>query len=273
MAEAISSPDNEKVRFLRSLRDPQGRQRARHFLIEGVRLLEEALDAGWRPDLILVDEAALTRTPRGTALRRRLVPLGYLPVSPRALRAAAETVTPQGVVAALPLPEPVGGKLPATTALVVDGVADPGNLGTILRAAEAAGARPVLLAPGTVDVFAPKVVRAGMGAHFRLPLLSGAWEQIDEQLAGREVWLAEAGAGTPYYLVDWRRQCALIVGGEANGPSAQARARAKGTVTIPMQGPTESLNAAVAAAVILFEALRQRLPDGVGAKGNRKGIT
>lgn len=259
MAEAISSPDNEKVKYLRSLRDPQGRQRARHFLVEGVRLLEEALDAGWRPDLILADEKALTRTPRGTALLGRLAQIGFWPASPRALRAAAETVTPQGVVAALPLPEPLAVDSDGQTALVVDGVADPGNLGTILRTAEAAGARPVLLAPGTTDAFAPKVVRAGMGAHFRLPLLTGDWDQIDAQLAGRTVWLAEAGEGRAYYEIDWRRPSALIVGGEANGPGREARDRADGKVTIPMQGPTESLNAAVAAAVILFEALKQRL--------------
>lgn len=256
MADAISSPDNEKVKYLRSLRDHQGRQRASHYLIEGVRLLEEALNAGVTPSLVLVDEETLAQTPRGRELRRRLARIGYLPATTRALRAAAETVTPQGVVAAVPLPS-----LPrneGTTVLVVDGVSDPGNLGTILRTAEAAGARPVLLAPGTGDAFAPKVVRAGMGAHFRLPLVSGSWEELEPYLEERSVWLAQAGAGTPYYQVDWRRPSALIIGSEAAGPSPEARRRATGTVTIPMEGPTESLNAAIAAAVVLFEALRQR---------------
>ncbi|MHB1133868.1 MAG: TrmH family RNA methyltransferase [Chloroflexota bacterium] len=258
MAEAIASPDNEKVKHLRSLRDQHGRRRARQFLVEGVRLLEEALQAGLRPELVLADEETLSRTERGQALLTRLGPRGYYPASERALRAAADTVTPQGVVAALPMQAQQASLPPIGTALLVDGVSDPGNLGTMLRTAEAAGARPILLAPGTADPFAPKVVRAGMGAHFRLPIISGDWDEILPFLAGRVVWLAEAGEGLPYYQVDWRGPSILIVGGEANGPSNEARQLATGTVTVPMQGPTESLNAAIAAAVVLFEALRQR---------------
>ncbi|MHB1005647.1 MAG: TrmH family RNA methyltransferase [Chloroflexota bacterium] len=260
MVAVITSPDNEKVRYLRSLHEHSARQRARHFLVEGVRLVEEALNAGLAPSLVLVDEDALDRTPRGRALHERLKHVGYLPASPRVLKTAAETVTPQGVVAAVPLPSPPpASEEAAGTLLVIDGVQDPGNLGTILRAAEATATQPVLLAPGTVDVFAPKVVRAGMGAHFRLPLVSGTWEDLEPYLRGRDVWLAEPRGGRPYYRVDWSRPSAIVVGSEATGPSAEAEARATGRLTIPMVGPTESLNAAVAASVIMFETLRQRL--------------
>ncbi len=259
MVGVITSPDNEKVRYLRSLHEHDARQRARHFLLEGVRLVEEALNSPLVPDLILADEEALARTVRGLALRERLRHLpGYCPASARALKAAAETVTPQGVVAAAPLPQPPAVVAAGTTALVLDGIQDPGNLGTILRTAEAAGARPVLLAPGTADPFAPKVVRAAMGAHFRLALVVGSWEALAPYLRGRDVWLAEAGGGIPYYEITWSRPSAVIIGSEAHGPSVQAARLATGRLTIPMVGPTESLNAAIAAAVILFEALRQR---------------
>lgn len=258
MVEAISSPENEKVKYLRSLRDHRGRQRARHYLIEGIRLVEEALLAGSYLSLVLVDEESLARTPRGQALVEQLARLGALPATARALQAASATLTPQGVVAAVQLPERPRPAAGGATTLVLDGVSDPGNLGTILRTSEAAGARPVLLAPGTADAFAPKVVRAGMGAHFRLPLVSGDWLELRPYLVHREVWLAEAGAGTAYYEVDWLTPSAVIIGSEANGFSAEARQLATRSVTIPMQGPSESLNAAIAAAVLLFEALRQR---------------
>jgi TrmH family RNA methyltransferase len=135
-------------------------------------------------------------------------------------------------------------------------VRDPGNLGTILRSAEAAGVGQVILAPGTVDLYNPKAVRGAMGAHFRLPVAGLDWPAIAGRLAGRAVWLADAAGETPYDQVDWAVPSALIVGGEAAGAGDQAAALATGRVSIPMAGGAESLNAAMAATVILFEAAR-----------------
>jgi TrmH family RNA methyltransferase len=142
--------------------------------------------------------------------------------------------------------------------LILDCLRDPGNLGTILRSAEAAGVGQVILAPGTVDPYNPKVVRGGMGAHLRLPVLSLPWPAIAKVVAGRAIWLADAAADLAYDAVDWTVPSALLVGGEASGPGEQARALATGEVGIPMAGGTESLNAAMAATVILFEAARQQ---------------
>ncbi|MBC7225129.1 MAG: RNA methyltransferase, partial [Anaerolineae bacterium] len=115
------------------------------------------------------------------------------------------------------------------------------------------------LPPGTVDPTNPKVVRAAMGAHFRLPLRPrAAWDAIAERLSGRPTWLAAPQGGTPYDQVDWKAPSALIIGGEAEGASPEAEALATGRVHIPMAQGVESLNAAVAAAVLLFEARRQR---------------
>lgn len=258
MDRTITSPTNEKVRFLRSLHDHAARQRARRFLIEGIRLVEDALEGGAELDTVLVDEGNLTRNERGRRLLERLDRLGYWRASPRALQATSGTVTPQGVVAAVRLPESTPPADPGTMALVVDGVKDPGNLGTILRTAEAAGVSTVWLSPGTVDAFGPKVVRAGMGVHFRLPLFSGDWATIERQLRGKQVWAADARAARPYYEADWRLPSALIIGGEAHGLSEDGIRVADGLVSIPMAGATESLNSAIAAAVILFEAVRQR---------------
>jgi TrmH family RNA methyltransferase len=143
---------------------------------------------------------------------------------------------------------------------VVDAVQDPGNLGTLLRSAEAVGVAQVLCARGTVDAYSPKVVRAAMGAHLRLAIEQDlSWDEIGAQLTSVDhIYAAEAGARMPYYAADWRQPSALIIGNEAHGLSEEARSHATKLISIPMRGRAESLNAGVAGSIILFEALRQR---------------
>jgi len=116
----------------------------------------------------------------------------------------------------------------------------------------------VVLAPRCVDPFNPKVLRSGMGAHFRIPMVRRSWAEIASDYAELPLYLADAGGVMPYYRVDWTQPSALIVGGEAQGASAEGRALAAKRVRIPMQRDSESLNAAVAGSVILFEAAHQR---------------
>jgi TrmH family RNA methyltransferase len=144
--------------------------------------------------------------------------------------------------------------------LVLDAIQDPGNMGALLRSAEAVGVAEVLGASGTVDVYSPKVVRAAMGAHMRLAITQDlSWDAIAERLAlVDQVYAADAAATMPYFAADWRQPSALIIGNEAHGLSDNARALARSPIGIPMHGRAESLNAAVAGSVILFEALRQR---------------
>jgi TrmH family RNA methyltransferase len=261
----ITSLDNDKVRHVRALQARRRlRQRERQAVFEGVRLIEEALRAGCAPALVFHTEAA-AQDARVAQLLARCRALGVpcTPVSEAVMAACSDTETPQGVLAvvglpALPWPERL------TLALIVDGVRDPGNLGTMLRTALAAGVEGVLLAPGTVDPSNGKTVRASMGAILRLPIRAGDWPEIAERVAGCDVWLAEAGGALRYSAVDWRRPAALIVGGEAAGASHEAQALATGRVAIPMRAEVESLNVAIATAVILFEALRQRMGEGAG---------
>jgi TrmH family RNA methyltransferase len=142
--------------------------------------------------------------------------------------------------------------------LVLDRVADPGNMGTILRTSAASGVGGVLAGPGCVDIYNPKVVRSSMGALLRLPVFSLSWQEIEQAVAGMAVWLAAADGRTSYTEVDWQQPSALIIGSEARGAGQQAYEIADGIITIPIAAETESLNAAVASAVILFEARRQR---------------
>ena len=251
----ITSTQNDRVKYVRSLSRRRTRRREGRFLVEGTRLVEEVARAGIEPALVLFTED-WAATPDGQRLLARLPAAaeGAWPVSEAVLAACADTETPQGVLAVVPFVENEPGP---GLVLVVDGVRDPGNAGTLLRSAEAAGAGQVLLAPGTVDLYNPKVVRGAMGAHFRLAVAALDWPHIAQRLEGRTVWLADAAGDVAYDAVDWTAPAALIVGGEAEGAGAQALAVATGRVSIPMAGGAESLNAAMAGTVILFEAARQ----------------
>lgn len=254
----ITSIANEKVKYVRSLYRRRIRYRERHFVIEGVRLVAEAFRAGIRPALVFYSPG-LSASPGGGDLLAE-IQKGRPPVfavSEGVMKALADTVSPQGVLAVVPFVELAPPTTPSLV-LVVDRLRDPGNLGTVLRSANAAGVEQVILAPQTVDHYNPKVVRGAMGAHFRLPIKALSWPEIAEALTGVQVLLADVRAQRAYYEVDWTRPSALIIGGEAYGASQEARELATATITIPMHGGAESLNAAVAASVILFEAARQR---------------
>lgn len=254
----ITSTANDKVKAARSLARKKDRVASRQFLAEGTRLVGEAIRAGFSPALGFYERAAFDRDPQ---LRQIVVKLEkqrreIYEVSATVMRALTETETPQGLAAVLPLPQlqlPVSPRL----TLVLDRVRDPGNLGTMLRTAWAAHCDSVWLAPETADPYNPKVVRAGMGAHFHIPILTGSWDEIARYLATTpRIYLAEADGAIDYARADWSAPLALIVGGEAEGASADARRLATTTLTIPMPGQAESLNAAVAAGILLFEAVR-----------------
>jgi RNA methyltransferase, TrmH family len=254
----ITSSQNTKIQQVRALLGRrQAREEAHAFVVEGVRLAEEALAAGCRAMLVLYSNEV---SERGRMVVQEFAQRGVeiAEVSPVILNSLSATENGQGLLAVL---EDVSLALPARPdfVLIADQVRDPGNLGTLLRTAAAAGVQAVLLAPGTTDAFAPKVLRSGMGAHFRLPLRSLDWTQIRQFCQpALKIYLAEAGEGTACWQLNMRVPLALVVGGEADGASDEARQSVDGLVTIPMPGKSESLNAAIAASILLFEIVRQR---------------
>ncbi len=247
----ITSTANARVRLAWALQtQPRTRRREGRVALEGLRLVRDALAGGHQPDYLLYTPGSAEIDALAAAIPTALA------VSDSVMRHISDTQQPQGIVGVFPTP---AAPLPArpARALVLDALRDPGNLGTILRAAAAAGVDAALLAPGCVDPFNPKVLRAGMGAHFRVPLAELPWAEIATYCAALTVYLADARASLRHDQADWTRPWALIVGGEAGGAGREAAKLARARIAIPMAGATESLNAAVAAAVVLFEARRQ----------------
>lgn len=255
----ITSPHNPKLKQIRALAGrPKERREAGAFLAEGVRLIEEARAANWPFAYVLFSAETSNR---GKKLVERLSAEGVEveEVQPDVFRSASETETSQGVIAVLKLPDfRILNSEPWTFVLIPDQIRDPGNLGTLIRTAAAAGVDAVLIPPETTDPWAPKVARAGMGAHFRVTVASYQWGEIPALLKEFNVFLADAEGQVSYWGADFKSKTALIVGGEAEGASEEARKLANVFVNIPMPGKIESLNAGVAGAVLMFEVVRQR---------------
>lgn len=258
----ITSSQNSKIKLVRALLGrAKERREANAFVVEGVRLVEEAISSNWGLRFVLYDE---TLSERGKlqveGLKSRGVDVEM--VSNSLMNSLSETETPQGLLAVLEFQQ-----LPITNSLhfvlIPDQIRNPGNLGTLLRSAGATGVQAVLLPPETTDAFAPKVVRSGMGAHFRLPIHPMTWNQIGQlsRSARLQMYIADMD-GVSYWETDLSQPLALIVGGEAEGASDEARHLTSQRISIPMLGQMESLNAGVAGSVLMFEVVRQRSVNG-----------
>ena len=252
----ITSSQNVKIKFVRALLGrSKERREANAFAVEGVRLVEEAAKSNWKFRFVLYDE---TLSERGRSQVEGLKSRGVDAemISDSLMKSLSETETPQGILAVL---EFSNLSIPHSTnfVLIPDQIRDPGNLGTLLRTAAATGVQAVLLPPETTDAFAPKVVRSGMGAHFRLPIHSMTWEEIKAKTNSLQIYLADMD-GQSCWETNLRKPLTLIVGGEAEGASKEARQLATQKISIPMSGNVESLNAGVAGSVLMFEVVRQR---------------
>jgi TrmH family RNA methyltransferase len=240
----------------RDLQRRKARERQELFVCEGVRAIEELLRSPLEIRGVLV-APKLATAPREAMLRSTIESRGIptLEVSEREFESAAATEAPQGILAVAEVPQVTldSIKLAATARiLVLDGVQDPGNVGTMLRTAAALGAAATLAAPGTVDLWNAKVVRSAMGALFHYPAVPVTWEALDSLLARHEMplWGADAG-GEPVESLESPASLALAVGNEGAGLSVEARRRCARLVSISLAPEIESLNVAVAAGILL----------------------
>ncbi|HVW79714.1 MAG TPA: RNA methyltransferase [Mycobacteriales bacterium] len=258
----MDSPRNPRIVAARALREPRGRRAAGAFLAEGVHAVQAALDAGFAlREVFVSDDAAERERDLVRALAHRQVVLHT--VTDRALRAVAETTTPQGVVAVVDAPSPAGIPPAVQLAVILDDCSDPGNAGTVIRTADAAGAQLAAFGEGSVDVWSGKCVRASAGSVFHLPLVVGrptADVLADLKAAGCQL-LATAPDGQDELdeLADTGALVAAtawLFGSEAHGLPAELVALADRVVRIPIRGRAESLNLAAAAAVCLYASAR-----------------
>ncbi len=259
----ITSQTNQLLKTVRSLHQKKGRQEQQLFLAEGIHLVQEALRAGIRPEFFLWT-AKLSEDPEGAVLLERLSgsARGY-EVDERIFASAAETETPQGILAVLPLPsQPCPDWAGVKLGLVVDGIQDPGNLGTILRIAWSAGIDQLILTPGTADPFQGKVVRSSMGAIFNFtPLTNLAPRTIARSAAdhGLQIVAGDLRAAEYCFQIDLTVPTLLLVGNEGRGIDPDWENFAIKKALIPQPGKAESLNVAVSAGILVYETVRQRL--------------
>ena len=258
----ISSTANPRVKNIVSLQK-KGKERKQQglFVIEGRKLFEEVLrDAKEAIHEVYVTEAYLEDECRKKALSG----ISYEVVSDGVMKTMAETMEPQGILATVRIPQYDKKSLLAKEDAVwvaLEDLRDPGNLGTVLRTAEAAGVTGVLLSGSSVDMYNPKVVRSTMGAIFRVPhfYADDFLEELEEMKRCGATLYAAHLLGTQYYdEPEYMGRSVILIGNEANGLSDEAAKKADCLVKIPMEGKAESLNAAVATSLFVYEAYRKR---------------
>lgn len=250
--EVIQSKQNSKIKAWKKLATSKGRQKAGQYLIEGTHLVEEALKSG-QPvrHLVATPDYDLSQLPN------QALSLPLLLVSPELLKDLSETSTPQGILAVLDLPlSPLDWQPSGQRYLILDAVQDPGNLGTLIRTADAAAYDGVILGKGTVDVYNDKVLRASQGSLWHLEVVS-----LDILQEARPAFEA---AGIPWFVTALHQEAkaytdvstdqalALVLGNEGQGVSEEVIQVADQTIYIPMPGQAESLNVAVAGGILMF---------------------
>jgi len=256
----ITSTSNAQIKELAKL---QKKSRLRDekgiFLVEGPRMTEEI--PAERIEKVYASESFAKKNKE--FLEKLQAPVELL--TDTVFAYVSDTKTPQGILAVVKQQpysfEELLGKEKASFLLILDHLQDPGNLGTIMRAAEAAGVTGILMSSDCVDIYNPKTIRSTMGALYRVPFVvsedfAGDIERLKK--AGVSTYAAHLGATISYEGADYKKPCAFMIGNEANGLSDEVAALADCKILIPMAGQVESLNAAMAATVLMFEAARQR---------------
>lgn len=251
----ITSAKNPVVKQLRALKDRKGREASRRFLVEGEVMLREALKCGLVIHDVLAEEGfiSLAEALEAAGARAFTVPRSLL-------EAVTDTRTPQGICASFDLPEPLPLAQAPDRIVALDGVQDPGNVGTIWRTADAAGFQGLLLGAGCADPLSPKVQRSAMGSGFRLPIMQSGDLPSALNALRQEGWTVIASdlRGNDFYSHPYPgRKFVLVIGSEAHGISDATRQAADLLLKLPMRGGAESLNAAVAAGIMMYELMKK----------------
>lgn len=256
----ITSTENRAIKdTLAMLRKKPGYEA---FLIEGWHLIESALNAGVRLKRVFVSREFSERTEAGV-LEERLAGVEAYEVLEHIMKKLSDTETPQGILAVASYAPPRLESLAFKTApllVVSDGISDPGNIGALVRVADASGADAFVILPGSCDLFMPKAIRASQGSIFNIPVVHSSAGELISWARGKGIRIVSAlqTAHVSVYQADLKVPLAFVFGNESRGVSGEISASAEMSLAVPMRGKAESLNVASAAAVFLFEAMRQR---------------
>lgn len=269
----ISSASNRKVKEVQNLnRRAQYRRECGLFVTEGIRMFREAPEQ--RVEQVFVTEAFLRKC--GSETAEKIAGLPHELVTETVFSAMSDTKTPQGIMALMKIREPSLDEVlakPDLCFLVLETIQDPGNLGTMVRAGEGAGLTAVVADRTTADVYNPKVIRSTMGSIFRVPVIytEDLREAVREmKRRGVRTYAAHLDGSADYDRENYLGQSAFLIGNEAKGLTDETAALADARVKIPMLGKVESLNAAVAASILMYELSRQRRNGGREERGIRK---
>ncbi len=264
MIKRLTSKDNSVVKRFKQLEAKKYRDRLGFFVLEGPTVLEEALEQRIKLETVVYSDSFLDY-PEAETVINKLSKSGaaVYSVDDRLFAAMSGTTTPQGMLAIAEKPEWDAGliKEPGADFIVLDRVADPGNMGTVIRTAEAAGFKAIIVVKGSTDPYSGKVSRAAAGALMRMPIFyaDSAAELVEMLRAGKKrIVCTDPKSELYYYDIDIACDTAIIIGNEASGVSDEIFKNADITAGIPMEGRTESLNAAIASGILMYESLRQR---------------
>lgn len=259
----ITSGDNSRIRLVRKLAARKGREAEGRFAVEGRNLVREVLERGLDVDFIMIPAGSAGHADDFIQDCIGSPDVTVCEIPPRVFAGLTDAGEGIGMLAVVKQmtygPELLDGLRPDDSILVLDRIQDPGNMGTLIRTAVAAGYKAIVAMSGTVDIYSPKVLRATAGTVFEIPVI---YVKDDGDLrgilgrSGRRVAVTAVDAGVPYYEEDLSRGIALIIGNEGSGVSDALMQMADVKVTLPMKGRIESLNAAVAAAILMYEAVR-----------------
>lgn len=268
MTDLIASPQNQLIKTVASLKQKKHRDELGLFAVEGVRLAEELVASDWQTEVCLFTETA-AKQERAQGLLARLTEkqCRTVQVTDAVFNKISDTEKPQGIMIAArqrrwglsDLPSPVGSA--STLLVVLDGVQDPGNVGTVIRTADAAGATGVILLKNCADPFSGKTVRSTMGSLFHLPIASDVARDDFLTFINRyriKLAVTSLEAAMPYHKADLAGALAVVFGNEGQGIGPELVSASDSRIIIPLYGKAESLNVAVSAGVVLYEAARQR---------------
>jgi len=257
--EIIKSLDNTLLRETRKLKEKKHRVEREEFIVEGFRFVSEAIESSFQVPFVFVSEVAKDKWEKYNLQEKLKKETRVFLINEAALKGICSTETPQGIAAVVKNKQRAVDKEQGFY-LLVDKVQDPGNLGTLIRTAHAAGALGVILTKGTVDVYNEKTLRATMGSIFYIPIIEDKELTITKGLIAEGFKLVASFLDTEdnFYDVDLKNKVIIAVGSEASGVSEAIIQLCNSKVKVPMPGGAESLNVAIAGSIMIYEAVRQR---------------